>query len=234
MINLKRSQGRIHAFFESDEDRSFYNNFIYQRIEKDLVFNYSCDGKDQVYSVYDRIMKRSLGNNIALFFVDKDLEEFLGEEHVKAANIFVTDYYSIENYLVDDYMLDRILTELFHPKNVKLKNSEIKLKFQAALEQFYDLMRPLMAWVIYLRRNSIKVYLNDANTQFHKILKLDHDLTISTRTGDGIELLASICKVITPPKFASKKDAIVRELNGINPKKWIRGKYELWFFVTFC
>ena len=235
LLNLNPSQNRIHAFFESDEDLSFYSNFIYQRISEGYkVHNYQCDGKGQVYRAYEKIGGRQLGANIALFFVDKDLDEFLGREYAVAPNIFVTDYYSIENYLVNAYMLERVVNELFHVKRAELSLEEIKLSFESSLREFYDLMRPLMAWVIYLRRCSVKVNLNNANNKLDRVLNVDIDFTVSMSTEDAIGVLDEVCNVTTPPDFVTQRDSIMQELKEICPKMWIRGKYELWFFVSFC
>src|SRR5436190_16129256 len=94
----------LHMFVEGDGDAAFYRNFVFQYYkDADSLYVYDCGGKDSVYAVRKSIYSRDnqpewADSMTLLFFVDKDLSDILQKHYNQETNIFVTDFYSVENY----------------------------------------------------------------------------------------------------------------------------------------
>jgi hypothetical protein len=188
LLKAAKFPGDVHAFFEGQDDVSFYTNFLHN------------------------------------------------EEWEGAQDIFVTDYYSIENYLVSEEMLYRVWTELFHFKNITLDFSEIHLeKFREELGRFYQYVLPLIAWITYLRRKEKRPNVN--NISFQRFFYFRNDLTLEKseelRELGEIRLLEQICGEETPAEWLEESRTIMAELSALTPKTYIKGKLELCFFVRF-
>ena len=77
LLNFSRNTGHIHAFFEGNDDSSFYTNFIKSFSVQVPIEVYKCGSKKSVYEVYNQIRERSIQHVKALFFVDKDFSDIL-------------------------------------------------------------------------------------------------------------------------------------------------------------
>lgn len=226
----------IHAFFEGQDDASFYTNFLHRFTSiPNAIHPYRCGNKRGVYETHGKVQQMRRQER-AVFFVDKDLSDILNEDWESAQDIYVTDYYSIENYLISEDMLYRVWTELFHFKNVTLDFSEIHIeKFREELERFYRYVLPITAWIVYLRRKEKHPNVN--NISFQRFFYFGNDLTLEKseelkQLGE-IRLLEQICGEETPAGWLEESHTIIGELSALTPKTYIKGKLELCFFVRF-
>jgi hypothetical protein len=235
--------GGIHAFMEGNSDPSFYRAAIL-RFHSDFnsIFIYDCGGKKGVYKLREKINSLSEGGSIKkfqitiLYFVDKDIAEIIPEAHPHADDVYITDHYSIENYLVSRYVFDTILTDCFSFTKGTLPDKQRFLDlFENQLQAFYDHVAPVMAWGLYLIRHKVDFKFDDI--KLGRLLKFDDELNITFGVqgdfGHLIQALEDMCKVHTPPEFISEEKAIVSELKGYPPKQFIRGKFEIWFLLKF-
>jgi hypothetical protein len=236
LLNASKFPRDVHAFFEGQDDASFYTNFLRRFTSNpEGVHTYRCGNKRGVYEAHSKV-KNIRREERALFFVDKDLSDILNEDWEDASNIYVTDYYSIENYLVSEDTLFRVWTELFHFMNVTLDFSEIHLeKFQKELERFYQLVLPITAWIVYLRREEKRPNVN--NISFPRFFYFGNDLTLQKseelkQLGE-IKLLEQICREERPAGWLEESPTIMKELSALTPKTYIKGKLELCFFLRF-
>lgn len=226
----------FHAFFEGQDDLSFYINFLNDFVVDSFnIHVYKCGNKRGVYEVYRRITATTRQGK-PLFFVDKDLSNFLDEALETAPNIYVTDLYSIENYLVSNDMLIRVWTELFHFSGVILEINDFhKSRFQEELERFYSFMLSITAWAVYLRRNGKRPNIN--NITFSRLFKLNDDLVLEEseelKQIGQITFLERLCSEKTPEGWSDEASNILQELSTVPPQSYIRGKLELGFFVKF-
>jgi len=234
--NLKsQANNDIHAFFEGRDDRSFYMNFVYRFSNNQDVYTYLCQNKKGVYETYGKTLK-SHYRAITLFFVDKDHSDILAEKWEQSSNIYVTDLYSIENYLVSAYMLERVWRELFRFSGIMEFNSRHRAKFDEELKRFYQFTTPLMAWVICLKRQGKSPVIN--NISISRFFNITKELTLEWKnevqqTSKSISLLETLCREKTPEEGFAIKSMVERELLVFHPKSYIRGKLELQFFVKF-
>ncbi|HEY6284112.1 MAG TPA: DUF4435 domain-containing protein, partial [Ktedonobacteraceae bacterium] len=217
----------VHAFFEGQDDVSFSTNFLRGFASNPKsIHPYRCGNKRGVYEAHSKV-KNIWQQGRVLFFVDKDLSDILNEDWECASNIYVTDYYSIENYLVSEDTLFRVWTELFHFMNVTLDFSEIHLeKFREELERFYQFVLPITAWIVYLRRKGKRPNVN--NISFPKFFYFGNDLTLEKseelKLLGEVKLLELICGEETPAGWPEESHPIMDELSALTPKTYIKGK----------
>jgi len=230
LTNFDPSKHRLHCFYEGREDEIFYRNFISPRTEARLI-GYICGNKDEVYSVFS-FVARHPGCDQSLFFVDKDLSDLLREKRPAHARFFVTAYYSIENYLVQQDVLGRFCRDFIQCRGVVCDHDKACEEFGEGLRKFYDLILPIMAWVLVVRRRGQRPNLR--NVELKSLFRFDEHLHICKKLKRS--RIAHLCTVtgITPtPGIAGEMRAALVELRSHNPKTVIRGHFESWFFVEY-
>ena len=193
---------------------------------------YICGNKKGVYDAYDKVKgKISLKHKI-LFFVDKDLSDFLGEQYPEDSRIFVTEYYSIENYLVTESVLRRLFEEIYYTGENRINFDVILEKFRKETRNFNSIILHVMAWVIYCTRKGHLPILN--NIRLSNIYILNKDCEVNQ--GNELDLMRELeqrCQVTTQVEYEQDEDDILSELLAKEPKTYIRGKFELSFFIKF-
>lgn len=226
----------VHAFFEGQSDLSFYRNFLERFVSAPTTLRtYECGGKHGVYTTHNKIVQRSDLQAIVVCFVDRDFADLLGANYPVADNMYVTDHYSIENYLVSADMLGRIWDEMIHVEPEEIDLKPIQVKFETELARFHGFMLPVTAWIIYVQRNGQKIDENHINLAAFFSLADDLTLQCSHETDymGMVGVLDGHCKVVTPAELLPGIDVVKAELSALPPKRYVRGKFELWFFVQF-
>ncbi|NER06363.1 MAG: DUF4435 domain-containing protein, partial [Okeania sp. SIO3C4] len=229
--DYKEHQKTVHLFFEGNDDVSFYNHFIKQMLPQNYSdFKYICGGKQKVYTLYEKVIERVSNKSRTLFFVDKDLFDFIDEVLPKYQNLYVTDYYSIENFIVTATMLRRVCEDFYHITD-STQLADIENQFEQEWQTFCRYLLPIMSWIIYLKKQ--KYQPNSNNLQMKNLFKLTNDLKIVKIICKKLFYLEKQCSVETPNNCWIQIRKIVYRLKKNEAKQYIRGKYELWFFVTF-
>jgi len=233
----KKNSKEIHIFYEGQDDPSFYTNFLNQKLNNEFqVFHYRCGNKDKVYDNYKKMDWTVLNKNRVLFFVDKDFSEILNLIYPVDENIFVTKYYSIENYLVNVDIFHRILRELLH-----INNDEVIIQLTAKfIEQhliFCNLMHLITAWILYHRRKKSDFNLN--NLSLKPIFSINDKLNIYKKNKINNQKLFKYLDeqtgIVTPPNVWKDIVYEYRTIKNISePKYYLRGKFEIWYLTEFC
>lgn len=229
--DYKEHQKTVHFFFEGNDDVSFYNHFIKQMLPQNYYdFKYICGGKQKVYMLYEKVIERVSNKSRTLFFVDKDLSNFIDEVLPKYQNLYVTDYYSIENFIVTATMFRRVCEDFYHITD-STQLADIENQFEQEWQTFCRYLLPIISWIIYLKKQ--KYQPNSNNLQIKNLFKLTNDLKIVKIMYKKLFYLEKQCSVETPKNCWIQIRKIVYHLKKYEAKQYIRGKYELWFFVTF-
>jgi Protein of unknown function (DUF4435) len=247
-----QSPDSVYAFVEGDEDPFFYTNFLHRF--SDNIYSFPCGGKGGVYEAREKMANRGEYLGKALFFVDKDLSDIIPEKsYGQAVNVYTTDYYSIENELVSEGMLSKIWAELLHFRGERPDfNSVHQENFVEELQRFYDLALPIMAWLVYMRRNKRQPDLtgfhfsklfawdDEYKLQYHEdvqqigLLKFLEQVCevkeIPSSWSPDVEVMLNEVAVLVPKAYA---EIMLNELAVLVPKAYIHGKLELCFFVGF-
>lgn len=225
-------------FFEGSEDPAFYVGLILPRICDHEYHEFICNGRQGVLKLNELCRRDGRAFDRSLYFIDRDHCEFISPEEVLPRRIFQTEHYSFENYLVCNQTFRRFWTERLHlPSGDTRYESHLAL-FARLHQSFFERMQLLMA-IILIGRGidsgpTAKLNLNN--------VKLENVLSIEIEAGrvrwakkGGEKFLAA--SNITESSIKIRGDAIRKvirkHLRGRAPKSYIRGKYELWFFVRF-
>lgn len=237
ILKNPKSTNSVHAFFEGRSDGSFYTNFLQPWVS--ALETYWCGGKQQVYKTHRKIMQRGKPQNHVLFFVDRDFSDLIGNSDPEYPEVYITDHYSIENYVVSQHMLRRVWNELFRftPEHLAPEwNSSIEHAFETALGQFYAGMRPITAGIIVLQRRGLKMDLDEKKLAALFSFSDGDDLTLDCDVDqDRTVFLEKLCNIAIPAEAMSEAEVedVQHTLCTLPAKRYIRGKFELWFFVQF-
>lgn len=232
----KSTDKALHLFIEGNDDPSFYTNFIKNIAGKKYeLYFYNCKNKNGVYENYNKINWNTYNKHKALFFVDKDYSDILGLSYVTDDNIFVTKYYSIENYLVNVKILKRILTDLLHITDTETINGIVKT-FKKEHKVFCKQMHILSSWIIFHRSKGNNIPLSKVNLSH--IFSFDQDLKINRlQEPQGTKLLTYLNNKtgnVDTTECWKEISKIYRQIRLISKDKiHLRGKFEIWFLIAF-
>lgn len=236
LVAYKTLGNDIHCFFEGPEDECFYRTHIERQLPKNFVFqSYRCKNKDDVYITHAKISSRIHDQRRVVFFVDKDLDDILETVRPQDSNIFSTNYYSIENYVVNTTILKRVVREIFHEFDQE-KISAAAAAFETQHKHFNKSITGVMVWIIAARRSNLSP--NIKNINLDNLFIIDKDLSFITATAfhdmvDLYKFLEKSAGVRLSEEQLKLCPSINIDVNKLDPKCYIRGKFELWFMVRF-
>jgi hypothetical protein len=231
-FNPRGSKGVI--FLEGKRDPSF----IRANVEKfaadagisieTIIFT----GKSDVLKAWCYLEKRFPKNPRILFFVDKDHDDLLGKiSGVQTlGNLFVTQYYSVENYLVTKTALEVVLIDIWGLDSTSGVLEPICKAFEDFKKSYRLAFLPWMAWHLAARRLNHKPNIGNVKAS---ILNVHDDFQVTLNWQPDMEsFLESKCHVSTsiePIEITKATD----ELKKLPTKSWLRGKQEIWCFIAF-
>ena len=228
----------IYIVVEGKDDDSFYtimfnrNNWLSNRFRIIIA-----DNRKGVIDTYKMIDWSVYSKKRIYFCVDRDLSDFTEESTPKLKNFYVTDDYSIENYVCKSESLLDILRLLYKIDGAEDSYcSNILSLYDAALQIFEEKMLTIMGIIIFWRTKGINCELNNLNkgsyyTIEQCVFKIQQDYIEKT---DFIQNVYKICCV----KFDEKHLKEIQNNEDKLRKKWIihkyvRGKYLITFYLRF-
>lgn len=224
----------VHAFFEGKTDESFYGTYIRNLKPEDWkIKTYICGNKNKVYYAHRELSDKHEKHQPLLFFVDKDLEDIIPINRLEDKSIYVTSYYSIENYIVTHDAIDRIWSELLRQSSGTQVSDKLTEAFIAALEDIHSILIDIMSWALMHRREENSLNLGSIRTKDY--FRIDDELKVIRKLdlNDMIILLDIQTKQNTTPILKEKIIQCRDELLKYKPKEIIRGHNEIEFFVEF-
>lgn len=234
---LARAKDTAHFFFfEGEEDPSFYMSFAHPRLNGRDAHVFICSGRTEVIKALELVERDGRAISRSMFFVDKDHTDYCKVAEVANNALFQTVPYSIENYIVCFSVLRRYWVERLHLSDNDKRWEEISEDFDLLHRKFFSKARILMAAVLLGRgidgHRPIKLNLN--NVQLDRVFKFDYQ----KRYCGYVKNAAGYFIASTDLRNASLSSLAVRQicrkyLVKSDPKKFIRGKFELWFFWKF-
>jgi hypothetical protein len=225
----------VHAFFEGKTDESFYGTFI-RRLKPSgwKLCSYVCGNKDSVYYHCKKLSSKHRKNQPILFFVDKDIEDIIPYERKLDEKIFVTSYYSVENYVVSSEMLEQVYSEIFRQSSGTKESEMLVETFKVAHGLAQDQLKNMMTWVLAHRRQGSRPNLDCIVTK--ELFNIDDNLRLTFRQAtldELIQLLDGRTKVETLQETRNLIAQCKTELEKYQPKEVIRGHNEMDFFIQF-
>ncbi len=230
-LEYKAESADVYAFFESTDDATFYRNQIARHMRPEGRLRiYFCGSKSSVWHLYQFAEQ---GDKLAntVFFVDKDLDDFIGQSLPIRSRVFVTNYYSIENYLCTEEAVAAVLEEIIFLPNEGNSYEKILWEFRLGFEDFSIQLRPLFSEVILLRQRSSIVSFSDLGDGLSHCFEMvnlrakpvhEWDQIFRNRCRYSISNLGSDDLLATEALLAKKHN-----------HTWLRGKFAVWFFIQF-
>jgi len=157
LISLRGQLPNCIVFaFEGDNDKPVYYQWVKQ-IRADLCYEpFVCGGKKQVFE-FREMLARDLGglSNRVYFFIDRDFDDLRGYDDSPV--MFMTDRYSVENYLVTARVFDELLKDEFHCHAEPRLRKEIIERFEKRLEEFFTATKDINRRLFIARRLKLQL-----------------------------------------------------------------------------
>jgi hypothetical protein len=227
-LEYDETTSQVYAFFESTDDQMFYSAAIRKKTDAKIL-SYICDGKSGVLYAYSFLRASRKSQNV-ICFIDKDLDDLTGTHLPIGGCLFVTEYYAIENYICAESALRVLLRDYILLPADNPKNDEILAEFGTCLSEFYDDIRPLMAWAIERRRAGTEVVFGNLGS-LKKCFCFDGLRAKPLSACHTI--FRSECGHAIDASDAATVLSVIDELRLREPKSWVRGKFEMWVFLNF-
>lgn len=224
-----------YAFFEGDDDPSFYMPHITYRLGPRKLMIFICNGRSEVLKANELISGDGRAADRVLFFVDKDHTDIVSPGGAVDENTFQTTPYSIENYLVSEEVWSRYWIERLHLSAMDSRLVGYTERYRRLRREFHRRSRILMAIVLFGRgvdgRPSIKMNLN--NVELDSVFNINVEggfCTFRRHAGRHFLAASNILKAPSPPTGWELRGIYRKFLASKEAGSYIRGKYELWFF----
>lgn len=231
LTNYAPHARRVHAFVEGYEDVVFYRAQLALFAGPEFkIFTYRCGNKQAVYTAYEDLLQRGPIPPYTLFFVDKDLSDLVAEVWPTHDSIYVTDWYSIENYFVTQHAFERLCLECIRLRNCNISLEPVFRQFEGQLQRFHNELRSIMAWVIVVRRRGLRPNLQ--NIQMGDLLQFKQDCALGSVPG-RLAHLERMTGIASPVGVWREVRGVLTELDRMEAKSFVRGKFESWFLATF-
>jgi Protein of unknown function (DUF4435) len=223
---------RVHAFFEGHDDIAFFVPHIERYLPPGTrLIRYTCEGKPRVFETFEQIMRRMPEVRHTLFFVDKDLDDVLGTPWPTDPRIFVTDVYSIENYIVTSGVLMKFYRDNVKLRGVTFPDDVIERHFENQLARFQKQILCIMAWILVLRRSGSRPNLNGLNLDL--MWRFTSSGVPRPMCGQRLRSLILQTSATVPTISLGRLKEAKRELQRMPIKRVLRGKFEAWFLLRF-
>lgn len=223
----------IFFVVEGNDDIPFYatkgETFLPENWKIEMI---NARNRKKVVDAYNKIDWNVYDKNRILFFIDRDLSDYTGEETPTSNNLYVTSKYSIENDLctVETYL--KVVKFYFHLEDID-ENDELALNefYNSCWCEFEKFSIKIMAQILFWKVNNIGS--NYSNFKIQNIFFLHNNaLCLKDEYINERALLQAFCLQCNVPFNEHNLTPIISQLNSIHtPYEYIRGKYIVTFFV---
>lgn len=207
---------------EGIDDKQVYLHWIRRSVPNLEYEIHVCDTKDDALKLLDALRRDQTGlaENV-YFLLDKDFDGLKGR--APGREVFMTECYSIENYLVSPSVLDDVLRTELHCHGEPRCRGEVIRTFELVYEKFLKVTRDLNFRIFVSRRGGIR--------QVDRLPNRISDLaSVSllevSASGAAIEV---VVKLEREPS-AGEMELHAPDFNELIPQAHYRGKFALMFF----
>lgn len=226
-----------YCFYEGDEDTRYYASRIKAFIGESEYLPFSCGGRDRVKKIIKLIENRKeYESAITFFFIDKD---YTSEEI--SSKLYVTPCYSIENFYSSQATLVNILLNEFNIPKTHADYQKIINIFLSIQNKFHNKMLLINSWLacqsdLRLADNEIKrLNIDSTLSKYFKGIVKDNLEDISDFS--DLNNLDTIQNILFPTAEKIPHEVVKNKLEAFkdnnNFSYDFRGKFELYFFVSF-
>jgi hypothetical protein len=173
------------------------------------------------------MLRRDLGGlaDRVYFFIDRDFDDYRGYDP-DPVTTFMTDQYSVENYLVTRGVLEELLKDEFHCHAEPLVRNQVLDRFDECLKQFLVSTEAINFRLFIARRRGFTLCRHLPN-------RANNVATIGIT--DVRALNCSPQEIIVFEEAVSSEDErqLRQEFESLNPPERYRGKFNLLFFMKW-
>ncbi len=226
-FNPKKKQ--IFVFYEGDEDAAFYQQFIWKVKGVDVSLEEIVAGcKNNVIKIHDSLDWDHYNKNQIIFIVDRDLSYWLEEKEAFDNNVFVTDGYSFENYIVNKLsFIDWIERFMGFARASKTEIERMAREFEDVLYSFRELMMPIMAKAVVAKRRDRTISLSDYKLTNHLSFTVEvNHITVKLNDANAINRKWKL--------QIEDSDDVAIQIEKFRKDKshyWVRGKWDIYFMA---
>lgn len=216
------------CFVEGNEDKEYYIPRIKKFATNKEAHEIICGNKDNVINIKLYIDKKQSYNDCKLlYFVDKDYDS---SKNLKASqlDIFVTDYYSVENYYSSDDFICNFALEYANESDPNIHSQLVQL-FGDWKRDLFKTTKQFCAWLKVARNRQMA---KDAKDKHKKSFPSEYGVINHkgiTKYAYSFDRLNNDYK-LNPPVTASEYNDAMMSLTSINE---IRGKFVIQFVEAF-
>lgn len=226
------SQNDIFAFFEGEDDLKFYLPVMRPLKSGRQIHRWVCNGRSTVLALRSMVRESEASSAAIMFFIDRDFDTFLGRDLDVGDDTYVTEWYSVENYLVDERTIEVMWDDFVPIPRGECFNSMLNA-FRSERDNFARKMRTVTAWCIAQRRLGNR--LNLSNVDLSSVLTMKASGTFAKKK-NGYRKFARAALVDNNPVPLSEIRRAYKELAEYDCRVWVRGKFHAWFlrkYLTF-
>lgn len=221
------------VFYEGDEDSSYYHRFLSDALSKDFCLEEIIAGcKQNVLKIQREFDWTIYSKKKILFIVDRDLSFWLGEPDYFDENVFVTDGYSVENYIANSTGLTAWLIHFQGFARAKPEElNSIILKYRDCEATFQSTIMRVMAKAVVAKRHDRSISLDDYKLSNKEILRFSmENNTVTFELCEG--------KLLNDKWHLNEENSeeIEKQITSIisNMDRYsVRGKWMLYFMAAF-
>lgn len=221
----------VHTFFEGAEDKLFYMPIVRNEFSGLEVNAYVCCGKKGVVELGELIEKSKHDQQRCMFFIDRDYDDLLGKQPNIGELTYLTDWYSVENYLVCEDAIRIVCVDFCHIASKSKELISILADFPVANASFTKSLRGILSWVLAARESGKVVNLNNVNLS--DIISFDEATNEFVRKENAFQNFRRRSQTEDIEIDVRRYRHWYSELKGMHDKLWLRGKFDLWFFLKF-
>ena len=220
------TENEIHAFFEGEEDSLFYMPEIRRRAVDRKAHVYICGGKKNVVKAREIIKDQCYDIDKCLFFIDRDFDDYCGDQPYIDYSTYITDNYSIESDVVSQFNCELLLEDVLRISRADPEFAKIVAEYNSMEQQFASVIRPFMAWGIAAKAAGSQPNFN--NVSIKSVISMSNQ-AVSKRP----KAFVKFCRSAVGSGAGATRSAVLgwaRRLPLADRKLWIRGKFYIWFF----
>lgn len=206
--------------FEGDDDKIVYRQWVHRASRELTYVNFPCRGKGPLLELRASLKRDKTGLSEGIFFfADRDFDDLRGQEG--GDDIFVTDAYSVENYLVDASVVSSVLEVEFHCHDVPALRSQLTAQFLEMYDAFLSQTEEVNRRLFIARRLGV-----DVKPLPKSIGKL---ATVGVRSVAQGSVQADAVVVYERDLAGDASEGLEEQFAALEPRSRYRGKFALLF-----
>jgi hypothetical protein len=225
LASIRSSNPKCLVFaFEGDNDKSTYYQWV-KRIRAGLTYEpFPCGGKRQVLE-FREMLRRDLGDlaERVFFFIDRDFDDYRGFDP-EPATTFMTDRYSVENYLVTRDVLEELLKDEFHCHAEPNVRKGVLDHFDERLAEFLACTKAINFRLFVARRKKFELTRTIPN-RINNIAQISLD-SIQPAEGGPEQIIA-----FEEQLDGEEEASLLAEFEQLDPRARYRGKFAHMFLM---